>query len=446
MSLNLAAQSRLMVVIPLSRESVKAAELGTASEWRPFSRFRSGIDEPEDPTPQIAADVNLGTDFLGSIQQRQVDPVAHQSATIDIGIRSEAAADVVDSAADTAEFDTVVDLTVEVVRFSWIGTETYFLVVGLRPRTMTSNCWLEVARMASKSVVVTDICTAFGVKPAGDNTRGVIVASFQVAGEKSESVGSGTAQPAGIERVAQHLATRAPVAEEIARTRGLETKLSEAQHMVVTRRTCGFVTADLGSSKFFEKKFPLEIEGQYLLAVLLATWQLLILNGLVTEVNAAWKDVKEKGHDLRGSVKEVNRLRDQYARFVGTSSLGPVFDSRTQATFWAQVQTAFAVRQRADEVKESLSALGQTMDIRAGMRVEGILAFFTLVIGVPSLAFTVLGVNIDRLTSDSGLSGLWAALLFAGCVAVGAASYFYMHGFIRWDHKSGSGQKSDPVE
>ena len=216
-------------------------------------------------------------------------------------------------------------------------------------------------------------------------------------------------------------------------------------YRVVTRRTCGFVAGDTAGSEHFSTKFPVEVEYQYLIAVVLAMWQLLELNDILAAAQAVWRHDSEvaprgwsllvRSRSLRRRVAELNELRARHARLTGTGSFGPVFDSGSQSRFWIEVQEAMGIRRRYDEVRDALDNLSEATETQASLNLERLLAFFTLVIGVPSLAFTVLGVNIDRLTSDSGLSGSWVVTVLLICLVVGAAAFLVANGTGRSNRK-----------
>jgi hypothetical protein len=313
--------------------------------------------------------------------------------------------------------------------------ERWFLVVDLADPDGTLESWLDAARRVTKVDWSARLCDHFALEPLAGDVRGEVVTSLQLDGAPS---------PDEVMEVALHLATRAPCTEEIQRSNDVgATPISNDRYRVVTRRSCGFVAGDPKGSEHFLEKFPVEVGNQYLLAVVLVNWQLSELNEILASVNEVWGDEPDRSESQQGFLRRrrelgrrfarLNELRGRHARLVGTGSFGPVFDSGSQARFWEEVQGALGVHRRLQEVDDALQSLGQTTETEASLNVDRLLAFFTLVIGVPSLAFTVLGVNIDRLTSDSGLSGPWVVMLLLSCLLVGLAGFLaaYGHGLDR---------------
>lgn len=326
--------------------------------------------------------------------------------------------------------ESVAVLGAQVIGVGLGAAERWFLVVDLADPGGTLESWLDAARRVIKVEWTARLCAHFALEPWAQDIRGEVVTTLQLGGSP---------RPDEVREVALHLATRAPCAEELQRSNGVgESPISDDRYRVVTRRTCGFVSGDPRGSEHFLAKFPEEVGNQYLLAVVLANWQLTELNEILAMVNDVWGDDAQASGAEHGFLRRrrelgrrfagLNELRARHARLVGTGSFGPAFDSGSQARFWEEVQQALGIHRRLEEVDAALQSLGQTTETEASLNVDRLLAFFTLVIGVPSLAFTVLGVNIDRLTSDSGLSGPWVVTLLLSCLLVGLGAFLAAYG------------------
>lgn len=387
--------SRLFIVVPVKGE---------------FSSDASGRDDHQ-PFVDIDSDIDVPDAFFKTLKRRALSVAAQD----------------VDASEDP---NPIWILGAELVGVGSGGSAAQFLVVDAAPDGPRLATWLEVARRASKTEWAEALCRACGVEPRRADTRGIVLTSLVLAG---------TPDPEQVNKVALHLATRAPFSERLIRVDGAgEVEISGVRYRVVTRRTCGFVTGDTGGSDFFDRKFHLEVEHQYLVAVILSMWQLLELSEILSKAQGIWDDDPSdsqqtsnplaRSGSLRRRVTELNDLRARYARLTGTGSFGPVFDSGSQSRFWTEVQEAMGIRRRYDEVRDALANLSDSTETQASLNLERLLAFFTLVIGVPSLAFTVLGVNIDRLTSDSGLSGSWVVMVLLLCLVVGAAAFLVANG------------------
>lgn len=370
----------------------------------PLSDTPTGEDQKA-PFREIDPDVNLPSSFFAGLRRRTLDVPPSVLSNGDHHVTVNGA-----QAIGVGEGD----------------LEGWFLVVDVAPRSGGLEEWLRIARALSKSEWAEVICRHIGSERASSDTRGTVLASLMLT------------ETADVKQVADHLATRAPFGEQLVRLSDTgATPLSELQYQVVTRRTCGFVTGNTGDSKFFKHKFADEIRNQYLLAVVLADWQAIQLGEILNLAHGIWGDslvargVLTRAARLRDRFERLNQLRVRHAQLVGSGSFGPAFDSGSQSRFWRELEAATGMRQRYDEVNDALSTLAQSTETEASLNLENLLAFFTLVIGVPSLAFTVLGVNITRLTSDTGLSVVLVTAVLLMCLVVGAAAYFLFSGLRR---------------
>lgn len=414
-----APMSDLVLDVAHSRMYLVAPVVGTPASWAKRAGDGSGpvpLDaiDPADTFSGIDHDVDLPDAFFSTLMKRRlvVEPDATPLIASTTAIRADGAS---------------------VVGVSSGDAEAWFLVVDLRDPDGDFEHWIDVARLAVKPEWSSALCRRFGLELVGGKARTTLVTSLQFEGTPTEMQ---------LRDAALHLATRAPFNETVQGKDDAATRLTASRFRVVTRRVAGFVAGDHGGSAHFMTKFPEEIGEQYLLAVILANWQVAVLNRILVNANMIWdgngaeqtaarKVPFDKNRRLRQQFDELIKLRGQYARLTTSGSLGPVFDSGSQGAFWDELQDATRVRRRLDEVNEALQNAAVTIETQANLNLERLLAFFTLVIGLPSLAFTVLGVNINRLTSESGLSGFWVVALLVACLALGVVAFFLVSGTLR---------------
>lgn len=414
------SNSRMYLVVPLADRFGEQLP-GNSREAPPVPR--AATTALDDPFKDIDPDVRLPSWFFESLQRRTV---AGEDDTVHLdddgfGIRVVGA---------------------DVFGAGLGESEAWFAVIDLADPDGNLEQWIEVARRATKAKWTSEICRHLKLNSLRGDVRSQIVVSLQLLGMPSED---------DFRDTTGHLSTRAPFAEQLQKSNESDAaEVGEGRYRVVTRRLAGFVAGDPGGSEFFAERFPKEIENQYLLAVVLANWQLNQLSDILDQANAMWADEPDGPLPtlFRGSraaqrnFETLKGLRERHARFTASGTLGPVFDSGSQGQFWNALQDAMSVHRRLSEVDQMLQSAAMTVETQASMNLERLLAFFTLVIGVPSLAFTVLGVNIDRLTSDSGLSTAWVIAMLVATFAVGLAAYYVANGGVR--RKSRTLQKRKP--
>ena len=300
--------------------------------------------------------------------------------------------------------------------------EAWFAVLGFDPASTGIADWLDCARVLSKADVVADVCSAVGIEPLDAAARGTVLVSVLVD------------DPSSVADVADHLRTRAPSSELVVRLDASEGSPAGSLNgavlrRVVTRRTCGFVIGGADSSAFFSKTLPRELDNQYMLAVVILHWQRRHLLTILEGAQQIWAQTDggsrgvERSTSIRRRFDELTELRGRYARLVSSGTFGPVFESMTQARFWADLKDIYGVIDRYQEVSDALDTLGQSIETEAGLRLERLLAFFALVLGVPSLIFAVFGANIGDLTRSGAVSWVLVTVIFIVSLTVGAAAY-----------------------
>jgi hypothetical protein len=317
--------------------------------------------------------------------------------------------------------------TIDVRRVSAVAVgdgdlESWFVVAAIDPGSNEASDWLDCARLLSKVTAVRSVCPALGVEAFDSETRGTVLVSMLVD------------DPSAVPVVADHLRTRAPASESV-----VKLDESDSAHpasgdgpvtrRVMTRRTCGFVIAGAASTSYFTRKLPRELNDQYMLAVAMLHWQrrhlLQILEGaqqIWAQTDGGAKGV-ERSSSIRRRFESLTELRGRYARLAASGTFGPVFESTNQARFWQELKDVYGVIDRYQEVSDTLDTLGQSIETEAGLRLERLLAFFALVLGVPSLIFGVFGGNIGGLTTSNTVSWLLVTFIFAVCLVIGGAAY-----------------------
>ncbi len=298
-----------------------------------------------------------------------------------------------------------------------------FLVAEVAPIRSEESCLVDLAKALSSDRAAGALAERVDRAPLHSDTRAsVLVVAYADGGID------------GRVKLAGHLATRAPFGEELWKTDGTGVKpLSDHHVRFVTPRVSGFVADATGSSDFFENKFVPEVRMQYTLAQVLTVWQRIWMDELLSGVQDAWSETNHskglvRSRSSHDRLERLRVLRNQHAVLIASGTFSPVFESGSQLEFWEEFQKVHGIAQRRQELDEALQALAEAAEIEASVNLERLLAFFTLVVGVPSLVFAVLGVNISRVTSDTGVSFLLVLLLVALCLLVGAAVYLLASG------------------
>ncbi len=359
-------------------------------------------DDEVDAFAGADADLELPSEFFATLRRRRVRGVCDfEVGNRRIGVLSASAVAVGDG-----------DL------------EAWFAVAAIDPGSTQVVDWLECARVLSKVDAVRVACPVLGVDAFDSETRATVLVSMLID------------DPAEVAAVADHLRTRAPATEAVVKLDDAgsgdvdkPTPGGPVTRRVSTRRTSGFVIAGAGSSSFFTEKLPRELNEQYVLAVAMLHWQRRHLLQLLQGAQQIWAQTDggargvERSSSIRRRFDNLTDLRSRHARLVASGTFGPVFESTNQARYWAELREVYGILDRYQEVADTLDTLGQSIETEAGLRLERLLAFFALVLGVPSLIFGVFGANIGGLTTSDALSWIVVTLVFALCLVVGGAAY-----------------------
>lgn len=328
----------------------------------------------------------------------------------------------------------MVPLAVELLELIGVGVgpvRSEFVVATLRPESSDQRAWFDAAKaMSATSAVASlvelldDAGIAHGVIPPDE--RPVVLLAAYHEGSREDR-----------ETFAAHLATRAPLTQPLWRSPELTgvVALSEHHCRFVTPRITGFVVEAGGGADHFETKFLSEMSAQYLLGVVLTLWQREWMEQMLDDIQATWEDTEGDGRRhrsdaLRRRLTMLRSLRHRHAVLITSGTFGPVFGAGSQAMFWDELQARFDIQRRRSELDEALSALGSAAEIQASANLERLLGFFTLVVGVPSLVFAVLGVNINKVTSEAdGVPVVFIVGLFVACLIIGAGAFMLTSGW-----------------
>lgn len=327
------------------------------------------------------------------------------------------------------------DVQLIVERLEVFGVEapdvpSHFLVATVRPRTSSDEAWLDAAKAlsttrASEPLLAT--VAPYGLdKPAwSTDTRPAVLVAAYLEGSQEQREG-----------LASHFATRAPLSDELWRKpemTGVDA-ISDHHCRFVTPRISGFVVEAGGQARHFQGKFLAEVRSQFLLAIVVTLWQRTWMEWILGAIQDIWQETEShsglrRGQAVSRRLVRLRNLRNRHAVLIASGTFGPMFDSGSQAAFWDRIQRVYGVKQRRQELDEALNALAEAAEIEASVNLERLLGFFTLMIGVPSLVFAVLGVNINKVTSQTdGVSLLLILGLFVACLIVGAGAFFVASG------------------
>jgi len=415
-------RSTMLVILPLA--SIESQSVSQESDGLgQKGGSESGFDD-------IDPDVDLPANFFRSLSRRAIpDHAGHIELDRPSGSTTAGAGNERISIG-------IAHVSVVGVDSDVVGAE--FLVVRALPPSLDPGDWFDSAKVlssveASRALCSPDILGGPPRSPRSDDTRPtVLLAAYH----------TGTADDR--ETYAAHLATRAPLSQELWRRPELTGVRSLSDHhcRFITPRIIGFVVDAAGGAGHFERKFLEELDAQYLLGVVLTLWQRVWMEQMLGEIQDTWMQTEtgagwKRGRAISRRLSQLRSLRHRHAVLIASGTFGPAFDSGSQAQFWDEIQERFAIRARRQQLDSALDALAGTAEIQASTNLERILGFFTLVVGVPSLVFAVLGVNIDQVTSNSeGVSVVLALGIFVACLSLGAGAFLLMSGYFSAGRRS----------
>lgn len=326
--------------------------------------------------------------------------------------------------------------------------ETAFGLIEISPKSDDNlEDWIEMIRVATGKEAGRYFARELGATMSDDDRPVAVFSLFSTSGSLDETC--------------RQLATRAPVGEAIVECAREEVRLVGNQRRVVSPRNCGFVTTNDVDSDFFRERFRGEVATQYVAAVVFARWQRIHLNAILTNADQMWRGSGDdespvqrllsfiqperrspRISSLRDRFEDTVELRRRHARLMASGIAGPVFESSGLRDFWAEVAKVYSLRSRQEAAESALSALSETAETEANLKLEWLVILFTIVIGIPSLVFTVLGVNISRYTTSPGVRLTSVMEILAACMLAGLAIFWWVTSRPRRTGSSNGGKRS----
>ncbi len=183
-----------------------------------------------------------------------------------------------------------------------------------------------------------------------------------------------------------------------------------------------FVAFNAPQKDFFRRELPQHLRDQYFLLFLLALYQRFALMSLSQQVAEHWLQRSEQERE-----RIFEHLRRWLLEFTARGYFAQVMQRENHHRVYRRWQEIFQIeqlyREVADEVREMHEYLLSVQTRRLERRINLLTAF----VGVPTLVFGFLSINLFGITTaEEGLS-LWIALLFAaGSFLAGGVAWWLL--------------------
>jgi hypothetical protein len=184
---------------------------------------------------------------------------------------------------------------------------------------------------------------------------------------------------------------------------------ADDQWFVFSLEGGAFVAFDAPKNDFFRINLPTHLKNQYFLLFLLTLHQRFALTRLSHEVSEHWLRVNEADR-----MPYFERIRSSLMEFTARGYFIQVVQRENHHRFYRKWQEVLQVERLYQEVNDEVREMYNDLllqrseeEERASRSLERMVAFFGAAIGIPTLVFTFMGINIlgytlksDGLTSE----------------------------------------------
>ncbi|MDY6856510.1 MAG: hypothetical protein SWO11_17765 [Thermodesulfobacteriota bacterium] len=166
----------------------------------------------------------------------------------------------------------------------------------------------------------------------------------------------------------------------------------------------GFVAFKAPNSDFFRKVLPNHLKKQYFLLFLITLHQRFVLMGLSHEVSKHWLegDESERLYFFR-------TIRDRHLVFTARGFFSQIMQQEHHHTVYRKCQEVFQLDQIYQEVSNEIQIMHDELQLRlsesreqAIRNLERFVTVVGMILGIPTIVLTFLGVNISKITVEGG--------------------------------------------
>jgi hypothetical protein len=209
---------------------------------------------------------------------------------------------------------------------------------------------------------------------------------------------------------------------------------ADDQWFVFSLEGGAFLAFDAPEKVFFRENLPTHLRDQYFLLFLLTLHQRFALTRLSQEVSEHW---------LRGNEAErmryFKRIRFSLMEFTARGYFIQVVQRENHHRFYRKWQEVLQVERLYQEVNDEVREMYNDLLLQhseaeehASRSLERMVAFFGAAIGIPTLVFTFMGINIYGHTlKTDGLTPEFAAGVALCAVGLGVLVGLMLHSVIR---------------
>ncbi|MCI0489590.1 MAG: hypothetical protein L0229_23615 [Blastocatellia bacterium] len=254
-----------------------------------------------------------------------------------------------------------------------------------------------------------------------------------------------------------------PASEDISLDRPALMPYAENQWFVFTLESGAFVAFDAPDTRFYRAVLPRHLRDQYFILFLLALHQRFALMKLSDEVAMNWLAGNEGDSESPLEMKReesFRRIRDALLAFTARGHFTQVMQRKNHHRCYLKWQETFQVKQLYGEVSDEVREMHNYLLMRRTERLqqlaeeqqrqsnaeaeasraraqylERLISYLALLLGVPALLLSYLGINLRGFTSEEGLKWWMPALAGLGGVLFGGIIVWMVSLLARRSHK-----------
>jgi hypothetical protein len=205
---------------------------------------------------------------------------------------------------------------------------------------------------------------------------------------------------------------------------------ADRQYFLFSLEGAAFVAFDAPATDFFRRELPDHLRVRYFLLYLLALHQRFTLIQLSEAVSDHWL-----GRTASERERAFERIEDRLLTFTARGYFTQVMQHEHHHRIYRRWQEVFQLDELYREVSDEVHAMHSLLLVRrsqleeaATRRLERLVGFLGLVIGIPALVLAFLDINLRGVTTaQEGLPFSVAALIAGAALVLGILTGFGLH-------------------
>ena len=202
---------------------------------------------------------------------------------------------------------------------------------------------------------------------------------------------------------------------------------ADRQWFVATLEGGGFVACDAPRTDFFRTQMPDHLAKPYFLLFLLTLQQRFALMMFSEEVSQHWLVAEEEGRDQKREAA-FEHIRDLLLLFTARGLFTQVMQREHHHRCYEKWQQIFQVERLYQEVSDEVREMYNVVQLKRAERLQKLqeeeaertkkleerISMLGILIGVPAIILSFLGVNLQNFTNPEGISIVTALLIVIG--------------------------------